>query len=106
MKEVKDLFSVQSATYAAFRPVYPDALYDFLFSVSPAFDTVWDCGTGNGQVATRLSEKFGRRSVKRRPLRRCNPGADRNSPLRVHHAPARPAEIPRSRASVARGTIG
>jgi len=58
MKEAKDLFSAQSATYAAHRPVYPDALYRFLYSHCRHFHTAWDCGTGNGQVALRLSEKF------------------------------------------------
>lgn len=58
MKEVKDLFSKQAATYAAFRPVYPNELYEFLFGITENFDTVWDCGTGNGQVANRLSERF------------------------------------------------
>ncbi|WP_276134094.1 class I SAM-dependent methyltransferase [Polluticoccus soli] len=58
MKEVKDLFSKQSATYAAYRPTYPDELYDFIFSITQNFDTAWDCGTGNGQAAIRLAEKF------------------------------------------------
>ncbi len=60
MKETKDLFSVQSATYAAYRPVYPDELYTFLYSKCLAFDAAWDCGTGNGQVASRLAERFGK----------------------------------------------
>ncbi|RYE24948.1 MAG: class I SAM-dependent methyltransferase [Sphingobacteriales bacterium] len=58
MKDTKDLFSKQSASYASFRPVYPDALFNFLFSITKHFDTAWDCGTGNGQVALRLSERF------------------------------------------------
>ena len=58
MKEAKDLFSNQATNYAAYRPVYPDALYDFLFSITQRFDSAWDCGTGNGQVANRLAEKF------------------------------------------------
>ncbi len=58
MKEIKDLFSTQSATYAAYRPVYPDSLYDFIYSKCRHFGTAWDCGTGNGQVANRLAEKF------------------------------------------------
>lgn len=58
MKEVKDLFSKQSATYAAYRPTYPGELYDFIFSITQNLDTAWDCGTGNGQAATRLAEKF------------------------------------------------
>ncbi len=58
MKNTKDLFSVQAATYAAYRPTYPDALYDFIYAHTPAFNTAWDCGTGNGQNATRIAERF------------------------------------------------
>lgn len=58
MKQAKDLFSKQAAAYAAFRPVYPQALYDFIFNLVKNFDTAWDCATGNGQVATRLAERF------------------------------------------------
>ncbi|MCD6062764.1 MAG: methylase involved in ubiquinone/menaquinone biosynthesis [Flavipsychrobacter sp.] len=58
MKEVKDLFSKQSATYAASRPKYPDELYDFIFGITQNFDTAWDCGTGNGQAAMRLAGRF------------------------------------------------
>jgi ubiquinone/menaquinone biosynthesis C-methylase UbiE len=58
MKEIKDIFSTQAATYAGFRPVYPKELYDFIFQHVSNFDAAWDCGTGNGQVANVLSEKF------------------------------------------------
>jgi SAM-dependent methyltransferase len=58
MKELKDLFSTQAGAYAAFRPVYPPELYDFLFSITSSFDAALDCGTGNGQVASRLAERF------------------------------------------------
>lgn len=58
MKEIKDLFSIQSATYATYRPVYPDSLYDFIYSKCRNYHAAWDCGTGNGQVANRLAEKF------------------------------------------------
>lgn len=59
MKEIKDLFSKQASTYANYRPIYPDALYNFLFTIIEHHDKAWDCGTGNGQVALRLSEHFG-----------------------------------------------
>ncbi|WP_262890219.1 hypothetical protein [Pontibacter cellulosilyticus] len=39
----KDNFSVQSEAYAAFRPHYPQALYDFLFSLHGSNGTAWDC---------------------------------------------------------------
>jgi SAM-dependent methyltransferase len=58
MKETKDLFSTQAETYARYRPVYPQMLYDFLFSVTFGYNTAWDCGTGNGQVASVLADKF------------------------------------------------
>jgi len=55
---MKDLFSTQSQAYAVFRPAYPDLLYRHLFQLIKDFDCAWDCGTGNGQVAAVLSEKF------------------------------------------------
>lgn len=58
MKQIVDNFSKTAEGYAAFRPQSPDVIYDFLFSHTPAFGAVWDCGTGNGQVAVRLAEKF------------------------------------------------
>ncbi|MEJ8801811.1 class I SAM-dependent methyltransferase [Pontibacter sp. H249] len=58
LKQYKDNFSVQAASYAAFRPHYPQELYDFLFTLPVAKETAWDCGTGNGQVAAVLAQKF------------------------------------------------
>lgn len=58
MKKVKDHFSGHSPLYAQFRPHYPDALYEYLFGMVSRPEIAWDCGTGNGQVARRLSEKF------------------------------------------------
>ncbi|MBC7553954.1 MAG: class I SAM-dependent methyltransferase [Taibaiella sp.] len=60
MKQVQDNFSGVAAEYAAFRPQSPEAIYDFLFSHVKNFGTAWDCGTGNGQVACRLAERFGK----------------------------------------------
>ncbi|HEY0771731.1 MAG TPA: class I SAM-dependent methyltransferase [Sphingobacteriaceae bacterium] len=54
----KDLFSDQSKAYAAFRPTYPQALFDFIFQRVNNFDTAWDCATGNGQVARDLCKRF------------------------------------------------
>jgi SAM-dependent methyltransferase len=54
----KDLFSDHAKQYAAFRPTYPQALYDFIFSHVQNFDAAWDAGTGNGQVARDLSKRF------------------------------------------------
>lgn len=58
MKESKDKFSAQSKQYQQFRPHYPDILFSFLYSTVQNFNTAWDCGTGNGQVASKLSERF------------------------------------------------
>jgi SAM-dependent methyltransferase len=55
---VKDNFSKQSDLYKKFRPAYPPALYLFLLAHVPARDRAWDCGTGNGQVATELAKFF------------------------------------------------
>lgn len=60
MQAVNDLFSLQAKSYAAFRPVYPSGLYEFLFSQVKCFDRAWDCGCGNGQVAGELIKKFGK----------------------------------------------
>lgn len=58
MKEIKDHFSGHAQQYAQFRPSYPDALYAHLVALVPVHEKVWDCATGNGQVASRLAEKF------------------------------------------------
>ncbi|MBN8669821.1 MAG: class I SAM-dependent methyltransferase [Chitinophagales bacterium] len=58
MKDAKDIFSTQAGTYAAYRPHYPDALFEYLYSVCKGYGKAWDCATGNGQVASRLSERF------------------------------------------------
>jgi SAM-dependent methyltransferase len=58
VKTSKDKFSIQAKQYQKFRPHYPALLYSFLYSKVQNFDTAWDCGTGNGQVAIELSERF------------------------------------------------
>jgi ubiquinone/menaquinone biosynthesis C-methylase UbiE len=58
MKPPVDNFSNQAAAYALYRPVYPKALYDFLLEQVTGREAAWDCGTGNGQVAARLSSSF------------------------------------------------
>lgn len=54
----KDLFSGHAKDYAAFRPVYPKTLYDFIYQFVERFDKAWDGGTGNGQVARVLADSF------------------------------------------------
>jgi SAM-dependent methyltransferase len=58
LTDSKDKFSNQASDYYKFRPHYPDLLYQFLYSKVNSFGAAWDCGTGNGQVAVRLAEKF------------------------------------------------
>ncbi len=55
---MKDNFSTQSDDYAKFRPVYPQKLIDYLLSLTDTHENCWDCGTGNGQLAVALAEKF------------------------------------------------
>jgi len=52
-----DHFSAQSTTYAAFRPHYPDALFDWLATLVPRDAEAWDCATGSGQAAVALAER-------------------------------------------------
>jgi SAM-dependent methyltransferase len=47
-----------SAAYAAFRPEYPDALFEFLAREAPGRDEAWDAGTGTGQAAVALGRHF------------------------------------------------
>ncbi|GGC02056.1 class I SAM-dependent methyltransferase [Dyadobacter sediminis] len=55
---MKDNFSKQADAYARFRPTYPDEAFDFILSTVKTKDAVWDCGTGNGQLAAKLSGYF------------------------------------------------
>lgn len=55
---MKDRFSGQAQQYAAFRPHYPLALYDFIFQHVGEFDMAWDAGTGNGQATAALATRF------------------------------------------------
>jgi ubiquinone/menaquinone biosynthesis C-methylase UbiE len=55
---MKDNFSKQAHLYARFRPGYPQQLYDFLIHHLDERKIAWDCGTGNGQVASKLSTYF------------------------------------------------
>lgn len=54
----KDNFSKQADRYAKYRPQYPKELYDFLANQISPKKVAWDCGTGNGQVATQLAAFF------------------------------------------------
>ena len=54
----QDNFSQQATSYAQYRPQYPQALYNFLQKITTRRQLAWDCGTGNGQVATQLATFF------------------------------------------------
>lgn len=55
-----DLFSADPAHYAAVRPGYPSALFDWIAATAPARGRVWDCGCGNGLAAVALAHYFER----------------------------------------------
>ena len=54
-----DHFSASAAGYAAYRPGYPAALFEWLASIAPRGGVAWDCGTGTGQAATAIAEHVG-----------------------------------------------
>ncbi|MBI5783787.1 MAG: class I SAM-dependent methyltransferase [Gammaproteobacteria bacterium] len=56
----KDHFSKQADDYAKYRPVYPDALFDYLAAQAPSRGLAWDAGTGSGQAALALAAHFER----------------------------------------------
>jgi SAM-dependent methyltransferase len=56
----KDHFSGHARDYASHRPGYPTALFDFLASLPRRTQTAWDVGTGSGQAAVGLVERFER----------------------------------------------
>ena len=53
-----DRFAGVARDYAAFRPTYPPALFDWLATIVPARSLAWDCATGSGQAAIDLAERF------------------------------------------------
>lgn len=57
--QFQDHFSSLASSYAAFRPRYPAALFDYLAQVAPAREVAWDCACGSGQATLDLAERFG-----------------------------------------------
>jgi SAM-dependent methyltransferase len=55
-----DHFGQVAGAYASFRPHYPEALIDWLASITPRHELAWDAGTGNGQAAVALARHFDR----------------------------------------------
>jgi SAM-dependent methyltransferase len=60
MTTFKDHFSGHAADYAAYRPGYPGALFDFVAALPARRGVAWDAATGNGQAATGLAGHFER----------------------------------------------
>lgn len=54
----KDHFSGHATQYAAARPCYPDALFDWLAEQCKRRTLAWDAGCGNGQASLALAERF------------------------------------------------
>ena len=54
----KDHFSQRASAYAAYRPLYPDALFEFLARLTRERKLALDGGTGNGQAAIGLAARF------------------------------------------------
>jgi SAM-dependent methyltransferase len=56
----KDHFSARAANYSAYRPHYPENLFEYVAGLSREHHAVLDCGTGNGQAAIGLVTHFDR----------------------------------------------
>ena len=56
--DFRDHFSEIASGYAAYRPRYPQALFDFLADEAPARGLAWDCACGNGQATLDLAARF------------------------------------------------
>lgn len=54
----KDHFSDHARDYASSRPGYPEELFDFVASLPRWRGMAWDAGTGSGQAALGLAERF------------------------------------------------
>lgn len=53
-----DHFSGIASAYAAFRPRYPQLLFERVAALAPRHEAAWDCGTGSGQAAVGLAPYF------------------------------------------------
>lgn len=53
-----DHYSTQAEFYAKYRPNYPSALFEFIYTKLVNNDLAWDCATGTGQVAAALANHF------------------------------------------------
>jgi SAM-dependent methyltransferase len=58
VREFADHFSALSSRYAAYRPRYPEGLFDAIAAASGRRARLWDCATGSGQAAVPLAGRF------------------------------------------------
>lgn len=58
MSNDPNTFSQQSGEYAAWRPSYPPALFEWISGMCGNHDSAWDCAAGNGQAAIGLGAYF------------------------------------------------
>ena len=58
--ENRNVFGQVPGQYRAFRPGYPDELFEHLASASSSLGSALDCATGNGQAAVGLAQRFER----------------------------------------------
>ncbi|HEU4588963.1 MAG TPA: class I SAM-dependent methyltransferase [Gemmatimonadales bacterium] len=55
-----DHFAPVAGAYAAHRPRYDEALFDWLATLAPRRTLAWDCGAGSGQATLPLADRFER----------------------------------------------
>ena len=60
MGKFKDHFSSRASEYAAYRPVYPPELAEYLASCTQRHELALDCGCGTGQLSYLLASSFKR----------------------------------------------
>lgn len=58
MSGFKDHFSATAVAYSAFRPTYPDTLFEWLATLTERHELAVDCGCGSGQASLMLARHF------------------------------------------------
>lgn len=58
--EFNDHFSAVAGAYAAARPAYPQALFDWIAAIAPTTNACWEAGCGSGQATRDLATRFSR----------------------------------------------
>lgn len=99
---VQDHFSSVSATYAAARPEYPDALFDLLARHVPADARVWEPGCGSGQATRGLTARFAQ-------VHATDPSPQQLAEHWAHHEPDAHVTLavePGERTSLPDGSVG